>query len=192
MRRRDPDCVVIGDDKETDKTTFRSRFGRPFDEIREATFEWLSNQDLAYMFFYAGHRVHGMHAMAICPLNAAFFGAGLAMLQGICHRDEVHKDFAPTATVYVAPPFRHIYFGGKQVVVHNRRDGMHELFSYNLYPGPSAKKGVYGMLLTLGERESSPWTTAHCSTVQVITPYDNTTTIMHEGASGGANPKCSR
>jgi hypothetical protein len=41
------------------------------------------------------------------------------------------------------------------------------------------------MLLTLGERAEIPWTTAHCSTVQVITPYDNTTTIMHEGASGG-------
>jgi hypothetical protein len=41
------------------------------------------------------------------------------------------------------------------------------------------------MLLTAGERDEQPWTTAHCSTVQVITPYDNVTTIMHEGASGG-------
>ena len=68
-------------------------------------------------------------------------------------------------------------------MVHHRLDGLHELFSYNLYPGPSAKKGVYGMLLDLGEREG--WMTAHCSTVQVITPYDNVVTIMHEGASGG-------
>lgn len=81
------------------------------------------------------------------------------------------------------PPFRHTYFQGKQVVVHNRREGMHELFSYNLYPGPSAKKGIYGVLLALGEREG--WVTAHCSTAQVITPYDNVLTIMHEGASGG-------
>ncbi len=41
------------------------------------------------------------------------------------------------------------------------------------------------MLLTLGERDADPWTTAHCSTVEVITPYENVTTIMHEGASGG-------
>src|SRR5690606_24811234 len=75
------------------------------------------------------------------------------------------------------------HFDGKQVVVHNRTDGLHELFSYNLYPGPSAKKGIYGMLLTVGEKEE--WVTAHCSTVQVVTPYDNKTTIMHEGASGG-------
>ena len=60
---------------------------------------------------------------------------------------------------------------------------MHELFAYNLYPGPSAKKGVYGILLNLGEKEG--WVTNHCATVQVITPYDNTVTIMHEGASGG-------
>jgi hypothetical protein len=69
------------------------------------------------------------------------------------------------------------------VVVHNRSDGLHELFSYNLYPGPSAKKGVYGMLLNIGEEER--WVTMHCSTVQVITPYENKVVISHEGASGG-------
>jgi hypothetical protein len=83
----------------------------------------------------------------------------------------------------VAPPFRHTHFDGKQVVVHNRKEGLHELFSYNLYPGPSAKKGVYGMLLNIGEEER--WVTMHCSTVQVITPYENKVVISHEGASGG-------
>ena len=57
------------------------------------------------------------------------------------------------------------------------------MFAYNLYPGPSAKKGVYGVLLSLGE--SGDWPTLHASTVEVVTPYDNVTTIMHEGASGG-------
>jgi hypothetical protein len=52
-----------------------------------------------------------------------------------------------------------------------------------LYPGPSAKKGLYGVLLTKGEREG--WITTHCSTVQVVSPYDNIVTFMHEGASGG-------
>ena len=80
-------------------------------------------------------------------------------------------------------PFRHTHFDGQQIVVHNRREELHELFSYNLYPGPSAKKGIYGVLINLGEREG--WITAHCSTVQVVTPYDNHVTIMHEGASGG-------
>ena len=133
-----------------------------------------------------------LQAVAIVPRNAAFFAAGLAMLQGIRPIQEVidaGSDYHHGAIVYVAPPFRHTRFGGKQVVVHNRRfdEGfnLHELYSYNLYPGPSAKKGVYGMLLTAGERGEDKWTTAHCSTVQVVTPYDNVTTIMHEGASGG-------
>ena len=68
-------------------------------------------------------------------------------------------------------------------VVHHRSEELYEMFSYNLYPGPSAKKGVYGMLLDRGEQEQ--WVTMHCSTVQVVTPYDNRLTISHEGASGG-------
>lgn len=75
-----------------------------------------------------------------------FFGLGLALLQGILNPDELDESFNPTAFIYTAPPFRHPHFEGKQVVVHNRQPGNYELFSYNLYPGPSAKKGVYGML----------------------------------------------
>ena len=56
------------------------------------------------------------------------------------------------------------------------------MFSYNLYPGPSAKKGIYGVLLANSETNNQ--ITLHGSTVQVVTPYDNVTTIMHEGASG--------
>jgi hypothetical protein len=58
---------------------------------------------------------------------------------------------------------------------------MYEMFSYNLYPGPSAKKGVYGFLLDKGEKEN--WITVHASAVKVITPYENEIVIMHEGAS---------
>jgi len=95
----------------------------------------------------------------------------------------VPEGFAPRAIIYVAPPFRHTHFDGRQVVVHNRLTGRHELFSYNLYPGPSAKKGIYGVLLNIGEEEQ--WVTMHCSTVKVVTPYENTIVISHEGASGG-------
>jgi hypothetical protein len=119
----------------------------------------------------------------VAPANAGFFALGLAMLQGILDQDEIPVDFNPKAIIYVAPVFRHTHFDGKQMVVHNRLPERHELFSYNLYPGPSAKKGIYGVLLAIGEQEQ--WVTAHCSTVQVITPYENKITFMHEGASGG-------
>lgn len=186
MRRRDSECMVIADDRATDKMTYEKRFGEDFESVRQETFEWLKKQDLGCFFFNAGRGGKGLPAVAICPANAGFFALGLAMLQGIVPIEEIEakgEDYHHSAIIYIAPPFRHTHFGGKQVVVHNRREELHELYSYNLYPGPSAKKGVYGMLLTLGEKRD--WMTAHCSTVQVITPYDNTVTIMHEGASGG-------
>ena len=95
----------------------------------------------------------------------------------------IEAGFNPRAIIFLAPPFRHTCFEGKQIVIHNRLDRIHEVFSYNLYPGPSAKKGIYGVLLNIGEEEG--WITAHASTVKVITPYDNEIVIMHEGASGG-------
>lgn len=183
MRRRDPDCMVIGDTRPTDKPTYEQRFGSSFDPMRERTFAWLKTQPLAAFPFYAGMPGKGVHAMVVAPDNAGFFALGLALLQGILPPEALPDDFHPRAVIYVAPPFRHTDFDGRQVVVHNRLPGRHELFSYNLYPGPSAKKGIYGVLLNLGEDEH--WLTMHCSTVRVVTPYDNRIVISHEGASGG-------
>lgn len=183
MRRRDPDCMVIGDDRITDKPRFTDRYGKEFGPLREETLAWLKTQDLGLFAFYAGVEGKGTDALAILPLNAGFFAYGLGLLQGVVRTSEIPDDFHPRAVIYVAPPFRHSHFEGKQVVVHNRCEDCHELFSYNLYPGPSAKKGIYGVLLNLGEEES--WITMHCSTVQVITPYDQKVIISHEGASGG-------
>ncbi len=183
MRRRDPDCMVIGDDLPSNKPRYHERFGKPFDELRQRTFDWLKQQDLAIFPFQAGAESKGLDAAVIAPANAGFFALGLAMLQGMLDDAGLPEHFHPRAIIYVAPVFRHTDFDGKQVVVHCRREGLHELFSYNLYPGPSAKKGVYGVLINWGEQEG--WVANHCSTVRVVTPYDNTVTIMHEGASGG-------
>jgi hypothetical protein len=183
MRRRDPHSMVIGDDRPTEKPRFREKYGCEFTGLRQETFAWLKTQELATFGFQAGRRDMGMDAMVVAPANAGFFALGLAMLQGMIPPEELPADFAPRLIIYVAPPFRHTHFDGTQMVVHNRVNGLHEMFSYNLYPGPSAKKGVYGGLILLGEEEG--WVTAHCSTVRVVTPYDNEVVIMHEGASGG-------
>lgn len=183
MRRRDPDSMVIGDDKETDKPKYKDVFGGSFEPVREETFSWLTGQDLIVLPFKAGGYEYGYDALLIAPANAGFFACGLADLQGFLNFEEIEGEFTPKAIVYLAPPFRHTHFNGKQIVVHNRLDDVHEIFSYNLYPGPSAKKGIYGVLLNIGEQEG--WVTAHASTVKVITPYDNEIVIMHEGASGG-------
>ncbi|MDY0083753.1 MAG: DUF4914 family protein [Ignavibacteriaceae bacterium] len=183
MRRRDPDTMAIADDEPTDKETFIAKFGYNFDDIKKETFDWLKTQDLAIFFYFAGREGIGVSGMAIAPANAGFFAMGLAMLQVIMPVNELPENMDLDSIIYVAPTFRHTHFKGKQIVVHNREDNRHEIFSYNLYPGPSAKKGLYGALLTKGEKEG--WITAHCSTVQAVSPYDNTTTFMHEGASGG-------
>lgn len=180
MRRRDPDCLVIGDDGPTDKPRYRERFGVEFGPVRAASLEWLAGQELAVFAFAAGGPAAQVDALAIGPANAGFFALGLALLQGI--QAEPTAGFTPRAILYVVPPFRHSHFGGRQVVVHHRGPGLHEIFSYNLYPGPSAKKGIYGVLINHGEADG--WITAHCSTVVAVTPYDNRVAIMHEGASG--------
>lgn len=121
MRRRDPDCMVIGDGFPTDKESFRERFGTEFGPLREQTFEWLKTQELAMFGFVAGGEGLGIDAMVIAPANAGFFALGLAMLQGIIPMDELPESFVPRAIIYVSPVFRHTHCGGKQVVVHNRR-----------------------------------------------------------------------
>lgn len=183
MRRRDPDCLLVADDNDTDKPKYDDIYNQDFEPLREATFDWLKKQSLIVLPFKAGGMEYGYDALLIAPANAAFFACGLADLQGFISFNQIKKSFSPKAVIFLAPPFRHTHFKGKQIVIHNRLERIHELFSYNLYPGPSAKKGIYGVLLNIGENEG--WITVHASTVKVITPYDNEIVIMHEGASGG-------
>ncbi|GEA83162.1 MAG: DUF4914 family protein [Cellulomonas sp.] len=182
MRRRDPDCMRIADDLPTDKPRYRDVFGEEFAPTKTATLDWLGEQDLVVVPFKAGGPTFGYPSVALVPVNAAFFAVALVDLQGWVTFDEL-GEFTPRSILYVAPPFRHTAFGGRQVVVHDRTPDLHEVFAYNLYPGPSAKKGVFSVLLDIGESEG--WITAHASAVRVTTPYDNETVIMHEGASGG-------
>ncbi len=183
MRRRDPDSMIVADGHETDKPKYKDLYGESFNSLRDLTFEWLKGHDLIIMPFIAGDLELGYPALLVAPANAGFFAAGLADLQGFIPKYKIPMGFKPKAVIYLAPTFRHTHFKGKQIVVHNRLEDMHEVFSYNLYPGPSAKKGIYGVLLNIGELEG--WVTAHASTVKVITPYENIIIIMHEGASGG-------
>lgn len=183
MRRRDPDCLLVGDKKASDKPKYEDIYHKDFESLRSETFGWLKGQELIVLPFQSGGMEYGYDSILIAPSNAGFFAAGLADLQGFLNIDLITEDFKPRAIIFLAPPFRHTNFDGKQIVIHNRLQDIHEVYSYNLYPGPSAKKGIYGVLLNIGEEEG--WITAHASTVKVITPYDNEIVIMHEGASGG-------
>ena len=183
MRRREPDCMRIGDDNPTDKPRFKDKFGYEFDSLRSETMKWLETQQLIVLPFRAGGPYYGYDSLMVCPMNAAFFALSLADMQGFVSIFDVPQNYTPRAIIYVAPPFRHTHFNGKQVVVHNRSEKLHEVFSYNLYPGPSAKKGVFSILLDIGEHEG--WITNHASAAMLVTPYENEVVFMHEGASGG-------
>jgi hypothetical protein len=177
MRRRDPDCMAVADSRPSDKPRYRELFGEEFDGLRELTFEWLEGRGLILLPFMAGGRQYGYPSLLVAPVNAGFFAGALADLQDFIPASQVREGFAPKAIIYLAPTFRHTHFSGRQMVVHNRTEDIYELFSYNLYPGPSAKKGVYGVLIQFGEEEG--WVTVHSSAVKLITPYDNTLAIMH-------------
>ncbi len=183
MRRRDPGTMSIADDLPTDKKRFKKKYGYEFSKLEKETFDWLKEQELGVFFYFAGRVGIGSLGIAIVPSNAAFFAMGLSMLQEMVSPDRLKENAEMQSVIFVAPVFRHTHFKGKQVVVHNRTDTLHEVYAYNLYPGPSAKKGLYSVLLDQGEHEG--WVTAHCSSVQSVSPYDNVTTFMHEGASGG-------
>ncbi|MFI3238471.1 MAG: DUF4914 family protein [Lachnospiraceae bacterium] len=182
MRRRDPDCMRISDDLPTDKPKFKDVYGYDFSSLKDETFQWLSRQELIVVPFKAGGSAYGYDAVLVCPRNTAFFALALSQLQAFVPIDSVDH-FTPRAVVYVAPPFRHTHFKGRQVCVHNRSTDLHEVYAYNLYPGPSAKKGIYSVLLDIGENEG--WVTAHASAARIITPYEMEMVMMHEGASGG-------
>lgn len=184
MRRRDPEAMVIADELPTDKTKYQDRFGSGFTQTRKEALQWLAQQkDLVVMPFLSGDDAEGYPSLLICPANAGFFVTGLADLQGFIPKAELKDGFEPIGMLFIVPPFRHTHFEGRQVVVHNRTPKVHEEFCFNLYPGPSAKKGVYSILLHQGEKEG--WVTLHSSAVRLITPYDNEFVILHEGASGG-------
>ncbi len=182
IRRRDPNCMHIADGRPTDKTRYRDAFGAEFAPVKQETLDWLGTQELVVVPFKAGGLTYGSPSLAIVPVNAAFFALTLSDLSGWVTFEELGA-YSPRSILYVAPPFRHTHFQGKQVVVHDRTETLHEIFAYNLYPGPSAKKGVFSVLLDIGEQDG--WITAHASSVIVTTPYDNQTVVMHEGASGG-------
>ena len=183
MRRRDPDCMTIGDDLPTDKPYFKDRYGYDFSKLRKETMDWFKEQSVILLPFRAGGKYYGYDSLMVCPSNAAFFALSLANMQGFVGIHDISENYKPRAIIYVAPPFRITHFEGKQVVVHQRSEDLHEVFAYNLYPGPSAKKGVFSVLLDIGEHEG--WITNHASAAMLETPYENEVVFMHEGASGG-------
>lgn len=73
MRRRDPNCLFIADDLDTDKPRYADAYGEDFDPLRKETFNWLENQELIVMPFKSGGLKYGYDSVLISPKNAGFF-----------------------------------------------------------------------------------------------------------------------
>ena len=88
MRRREPDCMRIADDKPTDKKRFADVYGYKFDKLRRETMDWFKTQELILMPFNSGGNQYGYGSMLVCPKQCAFFAFALAHLQGFVSAEE--------------------------------------------------------------------------------------------------------
>ena len=127
-----------------DKERFIDKFGYDFDSLRKETINWLQSQDLAgYSFTLPDVIKIGSGGIAIAPANAGFLQWDFRCSNAHYPVKDLPLDFS-IDSVFTLPTFRHTHFNGKQIVVHKRSENLHEIFSYNLYPGPSAKKDCMG------------------------------------------------
>lgn len=65
MRRRDPDCMRIGDDLPTDKPRFKDVYGYEFSDLRRETFRWLTRQELILVPFKSGGYDYGYDSLLV-------------------------------------------------------------------------------------------------------------------------------
>ncbi|MCB0322989.1 MAG: DUF4914 family protein [Bdellovibrionales bacterium] len=179
-RKRQAGATMVcqADELPSNKDYVGQRFNLDFEQTRRDAFSLLARKKLATVAYEAGAPGHTIKVLAVCDQEHAFLAYHGSLLQRIVEPEDVGPEWQPDAIIYVVPEFRHSHFDGKQAVVHRRKDGVHEMWSFNLYPGPSFKKGIYGFLL---ERRM----VAHCSVSVVTTPYRNTLVFRHMGASGG-------
>jgi len=49
MRRRDPDCLLVADNNDTDKPKYEDVYNKEFKTVRMETFEWLKSQELIFL-----------------------------------------------------------------------------------------------------------------------------------------------
>ena len=84
MRRRDPDSTIIGDDKDTDKSTYAEIYNKDFNELRNLTFDWLKTQKLIVLPFKAGGLEYGYDALILAPDNAGCFACALEIGRASC------------------------------------------------------------------------------------------------------------
>ncbi|HKK47833.1 MAG TPA: DUF4914 family protein, partial [Alkalispirochaeta sp.] len=71
MRRRDPEAMVVADDRPTDKTLWSDKFDSDFGSLRQETFQWFKDQGRVIVLpFLSGDKQRGYPTLLIAPANA--------------------------------------------------------------------------------------------------------------------------
>ena len=109
MRRREPDCMRIADDKPSDKKRFADVYGYKFGELRQETMEWLETGLL--MPFNSGGNEYGYGSVLVCPEAVRVLRLRAGTSYGFDAETEGYK---PRAVIYVAPPFPSHPFEGSR------------------------------------------------------------------------------
>ena len=134
MRRRDPDCMCIGDERETNKVRFHDRFGVPFADLRQETFDWLD--------LLEPHRVCTAQRMAAQPVV-------------LCLQDTTELDFNGQQIEGLGPlnyeAQRGMYLH-PTLAVSPAREPLGVLDAWMWARAPKAADGTRG-----GEKESTRW-----------------------------------
>ena len=184
MRRRDPDCSVIGDARPTDQQSYQEPIwpavrAAPGRDFRVAERPRPGGICLHSRRLRSTNRPRGVVDR---PEERRFLHwRAWPTSRRCCHRTRCRRTSACGRRSMSPRRF------GTRILPASKSSCIIEQTRYmKCFPTTSIpaqrKKGIYGVLLAIGEDED--WLTLHASTVQVVTPYDNITTIMHEGASG--------
>ena len=154
MRRREPDCMRIADDKPTDKKRFADVYGYKFDKLRRETMDWFKTQELILMPFNSGGNQYGYGSMLVCPKQCAFFAFALAHLQGFVSAEETEATSRVRSSMLhlrsVTPTLRASRSLFTTVWMTATRYSPITCIRARL------QEGVYSVLLDIGEQEAGP------------------------------------
>lgn len=188
MRVRDSKALVVADSGATTHDRFTSRFQRDFSEDRSKHFSYLQIQDLVVTGFTIPQTKELV--VVVAPKKYQIFNYTQSEIMGFKQISMAELENGKIASViYLNPESRHTLYEGKQVVTHDRSRGLHEIFANGLYPGPSCKKGIYGVLLERAEQaiknfNKKIWTIPHAACAAVKGHSNKLYFFAHMGPSG--------
>ncbi|MBT3320456.1 MAG: DUF4914 family protein [Clostridia bacterium] len=96
----------------------------------------------------AGDDEYCYQALLICPVNAVFLQQVCLIYKGLYQKMKLVKHIR-LGQLYSCTTFRHTHFDGKQGVVHNRLDTVHEILIQSISGSECKKRHLWHSAKTL-------------------------------------------